>query len=173
MVRSCAVWRCQKTPIYLILKAKSGHCALACVAKIGVLWNWVLAGGMGGVGGVQGGADVLGRSGQGTGPRFRFSSYARIHRSLWADPPEPLTGVVGPGRHGKKFRDALCRVCCRVRQSEWAPGAHRKAFLSVEEHSWPRGRVAPYQVQLDDGQHIFAPHDIDDLTAAIWTSSCA
>ena len=53
------------------------------------------------------------------------------------------------------------RVCCRVGESEWAPG--RIAKLSYREEHWPRGRVAPYQVQLDDGQHIFAPHDIDDL----------
>ena len=31
------------------------------------------------------------------------------------------------------------------------------------EANWPPGVFAPYQIQLDDGRLIFAPHDADQV----------
>ena len=44
---------------------------------------------------------------------------------------------------------------------EWAPG--RVIQLQYREDLWPDGRTVPYQVELDDGSLIYAPHDSDAL----------
>ena len=56
------------------------------------------------------------------------------------------------------------RVACRVGPAEWARGA--VVQLSYREETWPARRVAPYQILLDDGHLIFAPHDSDELIRA-------
>ena len=42
---------------------------------------------------------------------------------------------------------------------EWIPGVVVKH--DYREPKWPEGKVAPYQVRLDDGRVIFAPIDDD------------
>jgi len=53
------------------------------------------------------------------------------------------------------------RVQCRTGQGEdgWSLGTVVKHWY--RENRWPRDRVAPYQVKLDDGRLIFAPLDED------------
>ena len=49
------------------------------------------------------------------------------------------------------------RVVCNI--GEWAPGYIVKRWY--REDSWPEGKWAPYQVQLDQGSLIYAPIDDD------------
>ena len=49
------------------------------------------------------------------------------------------------------------RVACRVGADEWSPGEVTQLWYT--EPHWEEGRVAPYQVELDDGRRIFAPAD--------------
>jgi len=53
------------------------------------------------------------------------------------------------------------RVRCRIAPMEWAPGCI--VATSYREPDWPPGRVAPYQIELDDSRLIFAPFDDDGL----------
>ena len=55
-------------------------------------------------------------------------------------------------------------MLCRTGPSSWASG--RVVQLHYREPAWPRGRVAPYQVALDDGDLIFAPADDDGVIRA-------
>lgn len=43
----------------------------------------------------------------------------------------------------------------------WAPG--EVVALYYREDNWPPDAVAPYQIRLDSGSLIFAPHDHDML----------
>ena len=67
---------------------------------------------------------------------------------------------------GPSLRFAMgARVECCVGPNEWLAGT--VVALHYREPSWPRGRVAPYQVRLDeDGSLIFAPSDEDDVVRA-------
>lgn len=59
------------------------------------------------------------------------------------------------------------RVQCRIGDDPvtgWGSGTVVK--LLYREESWPPGTHAPYQIQLDDGRLIFAPHDIDQIIRA-------
>ena len=49
------------------------------------------------------------------------------------------------------------RVVCNI--GEWAPGTIVKTWY--REDTWPEGKWAPYQVQLDQGSLIYAPIDDD------------
>jgi len=53
------------------------------------------------------------------------------------------------------------RVQCRTSQGEdgWTLGSVAKHWY--REERWPAGRIAPYQIKLDDGKMIFAPLDDD------------
>jgi hypothetical protein len=64
---------------------------------------------------------------------------------------------------GLRF-DVGSRVLCRTGPTSWASG--RVVQLRYREDAWPKGRVAPYQVALDDGDLIFAPADDDDIIRA-------
>ena len=54
------------------------------------------------------------------------------------------------------------RVECNA--GSWAAG--HVVALWYSEPGWPRGRVAPYQVELDDGRLIYAPADVERLIRA-------
>ena len=56
------------------------------------------------------------------------------------------------------------RVQCRFGPAEWAAGQVVKQVY--REDTWPRGRVVPYQVCLDDGELIFVPRDCDEVVRA-------
>lgn len=59
------------------------------------------------------------------------------------------------------------RVECRIGEDAitgWAAGSVLQ--LMYRESNWPPGVFAPYQIQLDDGRQIFAPHDIDQVIRA-------
>ena len=68
-----------------------------------------------------------------------------------AEPP-PVPGL--------RF-DVGSRVLCRTGPTSWAAG--RVVQLRYREPTWPRGRIAPYQVALDDGDLIFAPADDEEV----------
>jgi len=51
------------------------------------------------------------------------------------------------------------RVLCRT--DEWLAGTIIK--LNYREPDWPRRETVPYQVQLDDGDLIFVPEDVEVL----------
>ena len=56
------------------------------------------------------------------------------------------------------------RVSCRIGDDPvtgWAPGMVVKT--QYRESNWPPGVFAPYQIRLDDGRLIFAPHDIPEV----------
>ena len=56
---------------------------------------------------------------------------------------------------------------CRVGDDPvtgWASGT--VVQLSYHEPNWPPDVFAPYQIQLDDGRLIFAPHDIEQVIRA-------
>lgn len=53
------------------------------------------------------------------------------------------------------------RVRCKVGPTSWAAGAI--VATHYREDHWKSGRSAPYQVELDDGDLIFAPVDTDEL----------
>lgn len=47
---------------------------------------------------------------------------------------------------------------------EWTPGSVVKQ--NYREDSWPAGKIAPYQIKLDDGRLIYAPLDDDKVIKA-------
>jgi len=49
------------------------------------------------------------------------------------------------------------RVECRVSMEDWVPGRVVSHWYS--ESDWEEGKVVPYQIKLDDGEHIMAPMD--------------
>jgi len=51
------------------------------------------------------------------------------------------------------------RVFCNT--GEWTPGSVVKC--NYREESWPAGKIAPYQIKLDDGRLIYAPLDDDKV----------
>lgn len=53
--------------------------------------------------------------------------------------------------------DMGARVACNT--GDWSPGIVVKH--NYREPNWPAGKIAPYQIQLDDGRLIFAPVDDD------------
>ena len=57
--------------------------------------------------------------------------------------------------------DVGTKVMCNTGRSGWPVGTI--VALYYREDRWPPGNVAPYQVQLEDGQLIFVPAD-DDRT---------
>ena len=65
----------------------------------------------------------------------------------------------------KKLRFAIGdRVECNTGIGGW--GAGSVINLMYRDDSFPPGDVAPYQVQLDDGDLIYAPADVDELIRA-------
>ena len=59
------------------------------------------------------------------------------------------------------------RVECRIGPDPvegWAKGAVIQHWY--RENSWPEGSYAPYKVQLDKGQYIFAPGDTEQIIRA-------
>jgi len=54
------------------------------------------------------------------------------------------------------------RVFCNT--GEWTPGSVVKQ--NYREDSWPAGKIAPYQIKLDDGRLIYAPLDDDKVIKA-------
>lgn len=59
------------------------------------------------------------------------------------------------------------RVECRVGPHPvegWAKGEVIQHWY--RENSWPEDSYAPYRVQLDNGQGIFAPGDVDQIIRA-------
>lgn len=57
------------------------------------------------------------------------------------------------------------RVRCKVSASRWSRG--QVIQLQYREDHWPADKVAPYQIQLDDGRQIFCPEDLDCLIQAV------
>ena len=55
------------------------------------------------------------------------------------------------------------KVACNTGDG-WASGKVIK--LMYREEGMPPGMIAPYQVQLDGGDLIYAPADIDDVVRA-------
>ena len=56
------------------------------------------------------------------------------------------------------------RVRCKTSATQWKRGTIIK--LNYREQNWPAGRVAPYQIELQNGVLIFAPQDTDCLIRA-------
>eukprot|EP00928_Gymnodinium_smaydae_P038270 TRINITY_DN26428_c1_g2_i1.p1 TRINITY_DN26428_c1_g2~~TRINITY_DN26428_c1_g2_i1.p1 ORF type:complete len:574 (-),score=79.45 TRINITY_DN26428_c1_g2_i1:48-1769(-) len=56
------------------------------------------------------------------------------------------------------------RVRCNMGRGGWTPGVVVK--LHYREDHWPAAKVAPYQVQLDSGDLIFAPSDVSVVIRA-------
>lgn len=57
--------------------------------------------------------------------------------------------------------DVGTKVICRIGPESWEPGVITK--LWYREGNWPEGAFAPYQIQLVNGQKIFAPFDTDQV----------
>ena len=56
------------------------------------------------------------------------------------------------------------RVRCQVGLQVWATG--QVVQLNCRERSWPPGKLAPYQIALDNGEVTFAPVDSDAVVCA-------
>ena len=65
--------------------------------------------------------------------------------------------VTGPSSSSSRRFRVGDRVQCSM--DGWSPGV--VIALDYSEPSWPRGMIAPYQVQLDNGLLICAPEDHD------------
>jgi hypothetical protein len=90
-----------------------------------------------------------------------------FHQDLLSDPSVNLEGW----QRGEEFSNLRfemgSRVECRIGEDPvtgWAAG--EVVQLMYREDNWPPGVCAPYQIQLDDGRLIFAPHDIDQVIRA-------
>jgi hypothetical protein len=76
--------------------------------------------------------------------------------------PTPVAELAAPPTPAPELRfDVGSRVLCRTGPADWAAG--RVVQLHYREDCWPKGRVAPYQVALDDGDLIFAPADEEEI----------
>ena len=53
------------------------------------------------------------------------------------------------------------RVECR--RDNWEPGTIIKSFVTRVAGQLPIGVLGPYQVKLDDGEHVYVPLDVDSL----------
>jgi hypothetical protein len=56
------------------------------------------------------------------------------------------------------------RVRCKVSATRWRKGCIAQLFYRGA--GWPEGRFAPYQIQLDSGELVFAPADSEELVRA-------
>ena len=56
-------------------------------------------------------------------------------------------------------------VRCKISVNQWRRG--EVVALNYREDHWSEGMIAPYQVQLDSGQLIYAPQDDDRLIQAL------
>jgi hypothetical protein len=97
-------------------------------------------------------------------PKVAAEVTAEDVEEILFDPTTNLEAWQAGHEHNDLRFDIGTRVECRVGDDPvtgWAPGA--VVQLMYREPSWPPDVVAPYQIQLDDGRLIFAPHDIPQV----------
>ena len=75
--------------------------------------------------------------------------------------PAAVSKVDEPQMPALRF-ELGARVFCNT--GAWTPGTVVKQ--NYREKSWPAGKIAPYQVKLDDGRLIYAPLDADKVIKA-------
>ena len=76
------------------------------------------------------------------------------YKALWSVDEERIKDSFGPFRF-----DVGARVECCMGEDDWAKGKIVKQFY--REPQWPTDRWMPYQVELDDGDVIWAPADLN------------
>ena len=77
---------------------------------------------------------------------------AKFRSGLWADEEARRAAEAGPYRF-----DVGARVECLMGPNEWSGG--KVVALHYHDPEWPPERWAPYQVELDAGELIWAPVD--------------
>ena len=77
---------------------------------------------------------------------------AKFRSGLWADEEARRAAEAGPYRF-----DVGTRVECLMGPNEWSGG--KVVAHQYHDPEWPPERFAPYQVELDAGELIWAPVD--------------
>ena len=81
------------------------------------------------------------------------------YRRMWKDEVAQLQDDFGPFRF-----DVGQKVKCNLGPETWGSGTIVKHYY--RDPQWPPERWCPYQVELEDGDLIFAPVDVDECIRA-------
>ena len=81
------------------------------------------------------------------------------YRRMWKDEVAQLQDDFGPFRF-----DVGQKVKCNLGPETWGSGTIVKQYY--RDPQWPPERWCPYQVELEDGDLIFAPVDVDECIRA-------